>query len=450
LRRQTTSHARLLQLLLDVPGLSELERSRIQSALYDPAAQDLEGLAHELIDALVERGILRARPGRQGIRRIEDPWNRRVFTLHGYREAPVRVVDPKTLPPPESSQFKSAPESILENLTFPDSNHVEALLDPRGILRRLEGELGRILGVARSLFHPLQFPPEWMVLLGEERPDLVWSSLFEEPPPSPGGVVMVPDISRVATRESSEKEGSLLLMGLGSTDPAWQGVVEWFSTNPDDFPLPRQSLAVLLGRVLQTRLTSSLRLQAIVFRDVLTGVYNRSYFRDQVEKEIRLARRKEETLGLCIVDIDDFKEINRRFGYSGGDKVLREVAQRLRGSLRSSDTLARYGGDEFAALLGSPLNPAEAPMIAERLREAARGLILPLETLKGASMEVSVTVSIGGAIYPRDGETLTDLWTMANRRLVEAKDEGKDRWSFPAETPKEPRKGKGGKKGGDT
>jgi GGDEF domain-containing protein len=72
-------------------------------------------------------------------------------------------------------------------------------------------------------------------------------------------------------------------------------------------------------------------------------------------------------------------------------------------------------------------------MIAERLREAAGGLILTLETLEHESVEVSLTVSVGGAIYPRDGETFADLWNTANRCLVEAKDAGKDRWSFPGQ-----------------
>jgi diguanylate cyclase (GGDEF)-like protein len=434
LRSEKASSARLLQLLLDVPGLSELERARIQAALYDPSAHDLEGLTHELVDGLSERGLLKRRPTqRPDILRIEDVWNRRAFTLHGYRQPSFRIVDPKVLPPPRTSA-RSIPESLMGSLTINDTNRVEALLDPRGILHRLEGELGRALGVARSLFRPVQFPADWMALLLENRPDLMWSLLFREPPPSPGQVFVVPDISQLASRGSTGTEGSLLLVGLGGSDPQWHGVMEWHSLIPADFPPPRQSLAVLLSRVLENRLTASLRLQAMVFRDVLTGIYNRPYFKDQVDKEILLARRKDEPLGLCIIDIDDFKSINKRFGYSGGDRVLGEVARRLSGSLRSSDTLARYGGDEFAALLAPPLSPTEGPMIAERLREAVGGLILTLETLEHESVEITLTVSVGGAIYPRDGETFADLWNTANRCLVEAKDAGKDRWSFPEET----------------
>jgi hypothetical protein len=155
----------------------------------------------------------------------------------------------------------------MGSLTLNDTNRVEALLDPRGILHRLEGELGRVLGVARSLFRPIQFPSDWMALLVENRPDLMWSSLFREPPPSPGQVFVVPDISELPSRTGAGIEGSLLLNGLGGSDPQWHGVVEWHSLIPGDFPPPRQSLAVLLSRVLENRLTASLRLQAMVFRE---------------------------------------------------------------------------------------------------------------------------------------------------------------------------------------
>ncbi|MBD3336750.1 MAG: diguanylate cyclase, partial [Candidatus Eisenbacteria bacterium] len=190
-----------------------------------------------------------------------------------------------------------------------------------------------------------------------------------------------------------------------------------------------------LGRFFQGRLTASFRLQALVFRDVLTGVYNRSYFADQVEKEIQLARRKGETLGLCIIDIDDFKAFNTRFGYAGGDRVLREVAQRLRASLRASDTLARFGGDEFAALLAPPFAPHEGPLIAARIRDTICGLRFELETLDQALRQTVVGVSVGGAMYPRDGESLNELLRSANRNLFEAKQKGKNGWSFPAQHP---------------
>jgi diguanylate cyclase (GGDEF)-like protein len=256
--------------------------------------------------------------------------------------------------------------------------------------------------------------------------------LIEEAARTPGEMLYVPDLPRFTGREGpGEAGGSLLILGLGTRNGVWHGAVEWREAQPQGFPPASRERAFQLGRIMQYRLTASFRLQALVFRDVLTGIYNRSYFEDQVEKEILHAGRKGEHLGLCIIDIDDFKSYNTRFGYAGGDRVLQEVAQKLTSSLRASDTLARYGGDEFAALLASPFSDGEGPQIAARIREVVDGLRFPMVTMDGATLETSVSISLGGALYPRDGRTLDELWRAANQNLLRAKADGKNRWLFP-------------------
>jgi diguanylate cyclase (GGDEF)-like protein len=139
-------------------------------------------------------------------------------------------------------------------------------------------------------------------------------------------------------------------------------------------------MAVLLAQHFQALLASAVRLQSLIFLDFLTGLYNRPYFEDQLEKQVAIAERRKQSLALCIVDIDGFKNFNTLYGYEGGDRVLVTVGCILKGILRTSDTLARYGGEEFAALLVPPVTRERAWGIAERLRAAVEAEPFQVQT----------------------------------------------------------------------
>ena len=170
-----------------------------------------------------------------------------------------------------------------------------------------------------------------------------------------------------------------------------------------------------------------------MFFDYLTGLYNRSYFDDQLEKVVSAAVRHKHQFALCIIDVDDFKNFNTLYGYEGGDRVLATVGIVLRTALRTSDTIARYGGEEFAALLAPPVTPEEALGIAERLRRAVEQEPFQVQGLDGRYMPERITVSVGGALYPAHGPGSREIWTAANRMLLEAKEQGKNRVRFAAE-----------------
>lgn len=161
------------------------------------------------------------------------------------------------------------------------------------------------------------------------------------------------------------------------------------------------------------------RLQSI--RDGLTDLYNHAHFQNALAQEIARARRYRHPLSLFMIDIDDFKRYNDTFGHLAGDWALQDLATILRESCRQTDLIARYGGEEFAVIL--PETAASGAMVvAERIRHA-------VETESQARLRFRrpITVSIGVAVYPWDGNSAQDLLARADERLYKAKAAGKNR-----------------------
>ena len=158
--------------------------------------------------------------------------------------------------------------------------------------------------------------------------------------------------------------------------------------------------------------------------DELTELPNFRAFRDTIEGEFARARRYEHRFGILVLDLDRFKKYNDSFGHAAGNEALKRVAAALRESVRSVDFAARYGGEEFAVILPEIDAPA-LRVVAERIRRGVEALPAPPD---GAS----VTVSIGGAIYPDDARELTALFECADERLYAAKKGGRNRVVGPA------------------
>jgi diguanylate cyclase (GGDEF)-like protein len=158
-------------------------------------------------------------------------------------------------------------------------------------------------------------------------------------------------------------------------------------------------------------------------RDALTGLSNRRQFELALTSEIdRVARAGEPAL-MLMIDIDHFKRVNDTHGHPAGDLVLRSVAQALQECIRPMDTLARFGGEEFAMILPN-CPPAFGLAVAERVR--ARVQRLPIAIAPG--QQVTVTVSIGGAFAPLWVRSSAPLWLeRADQQLYRAKAEGRDR-----------------------
>ena len=159
----------------------------------------------------------------------------------------------------------------------------------------------------------------------------------------------------------------------------------------------------------------------LAFTDSLTGLYNRRYFMEQIEREFIRANRGKVALSLIMVDLDGLKAINDRFGHHEGDAFLREVAGIIRANTRASDVAARWGGDEFM-LLAPETDSDSAWKIAERVRGQVKRYHRVLEGEK-----VGITVSVGIVSYPAHASMISELLRRADEAMYSAKRGGKDR-----------------------
>jgi diguanylate cyclase (GGDEF)-like protein len=156
--------------------------------------------------------------------------------------------------------------------------------------------------------------------------------------------------------------------------------------------------------------------------DEHTRVYNRRYLDDYLKQQIGLARRQEFPVSVMMLDIDHFKKLNDRYGHEAGDIVLRQFATTIRNSLREGEIIARYGGEEFTVVMNGTAKAAQT--LAERLRRAVAALSFP--QFAQQSEEVRVTMSIGIAEFPTNGQTVEDVLKSADFALYRAKDSGRN------------------------
>jgi diguanylate cyclase (GGDEF)-like protein/PAS domain S-box-containing protein len=157
------------------------------------------------------------------------------------------------------------------------------------------------------------------------------------------------------------------------------------------------------------------RLRQMAFSDALTGIPNRALFFDRMNHAIEMAKRDGRAFALLFLDLDQFKNVNDNLGHSAGDMVLKEAAQRLKGCIRGSDTVARMGGDEFAVILTEIMNIGDAEIVARKIVDS---LAAPFHF---GNRECSVGVSIGISLYPADGSDADELLKRADTAMYHAK-----------------------------
>ncbi|HEX7189825.1 MAG TPA: sensor domain-containing diguanylate cyclase, partial [Actinomycetes bacterium] len=172
--------------------------------------------------------------------------------------------------------------------------------------------------------------------------------------------------------------------------------------------------------------TAEERVRWSASHDPLTRLANRSLFQDSLDQAIQAAITGGGTVGLLLLDLDHFKQINDTLGHQTGDNVLREFSAALDRSVRETDLAARYGGEEFVVVL--PETTVEgAAQLAERICAAVRR-----EPFRHDGEEpLHVTVSVGGAAFPEHGSSPATLMRAADKALYVAKGGGRDRWHVP-------------------
>ncbi len=191
-----------------------------------------------------------------------------------------------------------------------------------------------------------------------------------------------------------------------------------------------QLMALFVAAALE-RAQHAERIEQLAFYDALTGVPNRVLFEDRIRQTMRSARRYNRGFAVMYLDLDHFKDVNDKFGHPAGDLVLKAVAERLVGTLRESDTVARFGGDEFVILQPVVNGSTDAGDLAAKIVAAMQ------EPLEIDEFRQVMHTSIGVALYPQDGTTAEDLMERADRALYRAKRAGRNRWAAFGDDPEE-------------
>lgn len=163
-------------------------------------------------------------------------------------------------------------------------------------------------------------------------------------------------------------------------------------------------------------------LKSLSIRDPLTGLYNRRYMEETLEREFRRAQRAKSAVAVIMLDVDHFKRLNDTFGHDAGDAVLRELGVFLKRSIRGSDVACRYGGEEFCLIL-----PDADREGARKKAEALRQGVAQLEIKTDGRVITATSASFGVAFYPDHGDTARPVILAADAALYRAKQEGRDR-----------------------
>lgn len=169
------------------------------------------------------------------------------------------------------------------------------------------------------------------------------------------------------------------------------------------------------------------RLSYLAHHDVLTDLPNRTLFNDRLSQAMIEAHRHGRRVGVLLLDLDRFKNINDTLGHEAGDRLLQAVARRLRQSVRQGDTVARLSGDEFAIVLADMGHADDGGRVAQKIAQAF------VDPFHVGEREFHVTASIGVTIYPSDGESIEGLLRNADAAMYRAKDSGRNNYQFYTE-----------------
>lgn len=203
------------------------------------------------------------------------------------------------------------------------------------------------------------------------------------------------------------------------------GVIHLLAQPGNIIPQHKQDIANTFGNIVKLALANinlRHRLHELSLHDPLTNLFNRRYLTEFLSRELLRISREKSTLCFSMIDIDDFKKFNDRFGHDTGDKVLQFIAALLSTTFRGSDSAFRYGGEEFAVIMpGIGYKDAIRRMDEFREKIKREALIYNNHPLP------HITVSIGIAIAPQNGKNIDDLQRAADQALYLAKQEGKDR-----------------------
>ena len=246
-----------------------------------------------------------------------------------------------------------------------------------------------------------------------------------------GQPVIIDDLRAIGgTAAPAHFKGEGLLSGVEVAIPTSDGafgVIGAYSREPGRFSKDDASFLMAIATSLGTaigRKRAEERLAYVAQFDSLTGLPNRTLFRDRLSQAMTRAERGGSQLALMLLDLDRFKEINDTLGHRAGDRLLQAVAERLTGALRTVDTVARLGGDEFTVIFEDAESVAAVTLVAEKV-VGALARPFPLD-----DQEYFLTVSVGITMYPSNPGDIETLIMNADVAMYDAKDRGKNNFQF--------------------
>lgn len=215
---------------------------------------------------------------------------------------------------------------------------------------------------------------------------------------------------------------------------SWEGEVNFQRQGANDVPVlasvariisPEQKTLhyVTFLKDLTEKLAATQRIEELAYSDALTGLPNRVLLYERIVYSLGLCARECKSFAIVFIDLDRFKHINDSLGHVFGDRVLVEVAERIKSCMRQSDTAARMGGDEFVLLLHDTDALGAEAIVQRVLRRLCAPIILD-------DLSLTVTSSIGIALYPLDGQTKDELIKNADAAMYQAKERGRSNFRF--------------------
>lgn len=430
MKQQHIGFKDLIERLLPIHELPSVERLRVQRALRSDIALEVEQAAMHAIGLLESQGaIKRLPPPRESegpVVRYQTRDQQDVITLHmpgPRRREGVRVVLRRSLPTDAQASLDHIRR--LVRLDAIDLHHDSTLRELREQLDHAGREL---LGSGAVLFLPTDKDAS-----GDAAEQPLDPLLMEDALKHPGMLFYAPDTERCpALLTPARRFGarSVILTAVLDSEGKRLGVLEVHHPDADPFEPVHLALVALLAESAAVVLERNERVAKKVFIDERTQTYNSMYYGLQIARDLDRAKREDKSLALMLCDIDNFKKFNDTYGYEAGNQVLVKVASVLKAGVREYDTVARWGGEEFAVLLAPHVREEDVLMITERLREAIESAVVQLEGADGRGQSVNVTISAGVAMYPAHADNPGELFRLAEAGLKTAKRTTKNRVVF--------------------
>lgn len=480
MRKERLTYHDLLRRILSGRLLRLEERRRADEILAIPDITEVAVRLGALLEEIAERGGL-VRLGRRAedsrnVRRYLDPATNDHWTVElagpgavhaATPSAPRRPPEDAGHPPEDTQARPASPPRIVRAVE-------EVGLEPKVARQFVDEQTGEPLRTFFGTFAPCRTPEELGAALEPLRSQLLAVTGATEvrfhllsdaddtlvPIPLRDGVEIPhePLAGRVTDHVLGERKmlhipnvlargigirpgakGALVSVPLVSGEHA-VGLMEVLRTTPGPFTDDELALFRVAGLSAGGIIARAEVLEKLIFLDRLTGLYNRAYFDDQIEREIERANRNGTSVALVMADLDHFKRINDTYGHQVGDQALARLGAIIRSNVRQIDLAARYGGEEFALLLPG-ITRERTGQTAERLRRVVAdtrfGDVIPeLEGLR-------LSISLGFALYPDDAANAKQLIDRADRvALYAAKNRGRNR-VVPWSAEREPQSGVG-------